>query len=244
VPVAEPEFSSGAADAVAPRPDLAEASPGPNPPPESPVNPDLPAFAQLCTLLGQTDTADAIRPLLSEAVRILDAAGLILWTWDAALDELRPALACGYPDSLLAQIPGVRVDADNATAAAFRLLDTCVIEGIEGATGALVIPLLTPTGCAGVLALELQHGSERSESVRALASILAAFLAQLVAAGPSESALYSEEPIVGPVGETRLIRVNVPSDGYVAVPVRSSGRTNAHRRQAAERAKARGAYMS
>ena len=42
--------------------------------------------------------------------------------------------------------------------------------------------LLTPTGCAGVLALELRHGGERLECVRAAATILAAQLATLVSA--------------------------------------------------------------
>ena len=46
----------------------------------------------------------------------------------------------------------------------------------------LVVPLLTPTGCAGVLALELRHGGERLESIRAAVTILAAQLSALVGA--------------------------------------------------------------
>ena len=51
-------------------------------------------------------------------------------------------------------------------------------------TGALAVPLLTPSGCGGVLAIELQHGRERLTAVRSIATILAAMLAQLIASAP------------------------------------------------------------
>jgi GAF domain-containing protein len=80
-------------------------------------------------------------------------------------------------------------DTDNATAAAFRSAQTCVVNGGDLTSGALVVPLMTPVGCVGVLAIELQHGSEQRESVRALVTIFAAQLARLVgAARPAEAA--------------------------------------------------------
>jgi hypothetical protein len=42
---------------------------------------------------------------------------------------------------------------------------------------------MTAGGCAGVLAIELQHGSEQARSVRALATIFASQLARLI--GPA-----------------------------------------------------------
>jgi len=57
-----------------------------------------------------------------------------------------------------------------------------VVDRGEMATGALGVPLLTPTGCAGALALALRHGGERLECVRAAATILAAQLSTLVSA--------------------------------------------------------------
>ena len=119
-------------------------------------------------------------PLLQEAASLLDAIGLIVWTWDEPGEELRPALAQGYADKVLTQLPVVGRDADNATAQAFRSGQTCTISGGDHASGALVVPLLTPAGCAGVLAIELPSGREQSGSVRAIATILAALLAQLV----------------------------------------------------------------
>ena len=77
--------------------------------------------------------------LLPEAARILDAVGLIVWVSDAQATELRPALAHGYSDKLLGQLPAVKRDADNATAAAFRSAQMCVVDGSDGASGALAV---------------------------------------------------------------------------------------------------------
>jgi GAF domain-containing protein len=151
--------------------------------------PDLLAAAHLCTELGRVDETREAAPLLQEAARILDAVGLIVWVWQPQATELRPALAHGYSDKVLAQLPRIGRDTDNATAAAFRSAQTCVVNGSDRASGALVVPLMTPVGCVGVLAIELQHGSEQWESVRALVTIFAAQLARLVgAARPAEAA--------------------------------------------------------
>jgi transcriptional regulator with XRE-family HTH domain len=153
---------------------------------ESPL--DLLPFAELCTSLGRVDSGSDIDPLLAEAARLLDAVGLIVWIWDARAVELRPALAHGYSDKVLAQLPRVDRDTNNATAAAFRAGQTCVVNSTDDASGALVVPLMTPGGCAGVLAIELQHGREESEFVRALAMIFAAQLATLIgSAQPAEA---------------------------------------------------------
>ena len=145
--------------------------------------PDLLAAAHLCTELGRLDETRNAAPLLEEAARILDAVGLIVWVWHQPASELRPALAQGYSDKVLAQLPRVRRDTDNATAAAFRSAQTCVVSGGDLASGALAVPLITPVGCTGVLAIELQRGREQRESVRALATIVAAQLARVIGTG-------------------------------------------------------------
>jgi len=141
------------------------------------TEPNLLAAAHLCTELGRADETGEAAPLLQRAANILDAVGLIVWAWDPQGTELRPALAHGYSDKVLAQLPRVRRDANNATAAAFRSTRTCIVNGSEMASGAVVVPLMTWEGCVGVLAVELQHGGEQRESVRALATIFAAQLA-------------------------------------------------------------------
>jgi transcriptional regulator with XRE-family HTH domain len=149
---------------------------------EAPPQPesDLAAAAHLCTELGCVYETRGAVPLLPGAARVLDAVGLIVWVWDPQGTELRPVLAHGYSEKVLARLPRVRRDADNATATAFRSAHTCIVNGSDLASGALVVPLMTPVGCVGVLAVELQHGSEQKESVRALATIFAAQLATLV----------------------------------------------------------------
>jgi hypothetical protein len=115
--------------------------------------------------------------LLKEAARILDAAGVVVWIWDCKEDALRPALAVGYPDAVVAQLPVVHRDANNATAAAFRSADARTVTASDRGHGALVIPIVKAAGCIGVLAIELRHGSERAATTRAVASIIAAQLA-------------------------------------------------------------------
>ena len=64
--------------------------------------------------------------------------------------------------------------------------------GTDLTNGAVVVPLMTPAGCVGVLAAELRHGGERREATRALATIVAAQLATLVSAAPSAGAANAQ----------------------------------------------------
>ena len=155
----------------------------------SPREPDLAAAAHLCTELGRVMETRDVPPLLEGAAKILNAIGLIVWVWDPQGTALRPALAHGYPDDVLAHLPGVRRDADNATATAFRSAETRIVTGSDLASGAVVVPLMTPGGCGGVLAVELTHGRENNESVRALAMIFAAQLATLIGFVPLAEAV-------------------------------------------------------
>jgi transcriptional regulator with XRE-family HTH domain len=142
--------------------------------------PDLLAVARVCTELGRVEDALELQRLLQEVAGILEAPGLVVWVWDQAADALRPALVHGYSDQVVAQLPTVGRDADNATAAAFRDGEARGIKGSGHASGALVVPLLTPDGCAGVLAIELQQGRGQTGPLTAIATIFASMLAQLV----------------------------------------------------------------
>jgi hypothetical protein len=140
----------------------------------TPRAPDLLAAARICTELGRVEHSRQVPPLLREAAGVLGAKGLIVWVWDALSEELRPALALGYPARVLAQMGALSRDADNATAAAFRSAEARAI------AGAIVVPLLTPAACAGVLAIELSSGARPAPPIMAIATILAAMLAQLI----------------------------------------------------------------
>jgi len=144
--------------------------------------PNLAAAAHLCTRLGRVLDTREVAPLLADAAEILDAVGLIVWSWDARATALTPSLVHGYSDAVRARLASVPTDAGNAVATAFRSAALCVVDS-DGFTGAVVVPLIGPSGCVGVLALELRHGSERRESVRAFATILAAQLVTLLGSG-------------------------------------------------------------
>jgi transcriptional regulator with XRE-family HTH domain len=146
--------------------------------------PDLIAAANLCTELGRVERSDQLPSLLREAARILDATGVVVWVWDAMTAELKPVLVHGYPDRLKARLGAVQRDAANITAVAFRTAQTCVVKGGEEASGALAVPILTAAACAGVLAIELPHGAEQAPAVRAIATFLAAMLAQVISLAP------------------------------------------------------------
>ena len=153
------------------------------PPVEAPrMNIDLLAAARVCTELGRVEQPTQVLPLLREAAQILDARGLIVWVWDALRAELRPALVHGYSPKVLSKLPPVPRDADNLTAEAFRAGETRAIDSSEEGTGAIVVPLRTAASCAGVLAIELRHATAQAEPVKAVATFLAAVLAQLIAA--------------------------------------------------------------
>ena len=172
------------------------------PEPASEPVPDFQAVASLCTRFGQVASPDDLPPLLRESADILDAAGLIVWLWDPAAGGLRAGLVYGYSEKVRSQLPAVPRDADNATAAAFRSAETCVIERNGQTRGALVVPLLTPDACAGVLAIELEHGGEQRKCLQGVATIIAAQLAQLAARSRPIETQREPERLPSAVGET------------------------------------------
>jgi hypothetical protein len=193
-------------------PDAADMEPAT---PAEPVQPgeqrlsdvDFMAVAQVCTGLASVGHATELQPLLQDAANILEASGLIVWLWDATTEELRPALVVGYSEKVLAQLPTVNIDADNPTAAAFRSGQPCIVGGGTH-SGALVVPLVEPEGCAGVLAMEFQDGREQVSSVHAASIILAAALSQLVTGARPADVSPNPEILEDRVGQaTRPLRV-------------------------------------
>jgi cytoskeleton protein RodZ len=177
VPGSESMVDEPVAAPAAPIADRA-APPTPQPPVVPQAHVDLEGVAALCTSLGRVFSRNEVQRLLGDAARILSASGLIVWLWDEIPEELRPALTYGYSDQVLAQLPIVKQDADNPTAAAFRSCEACEMPGSSRRSGALVVPMLSVEGCAGVLAIELQPGVH-PKTVRPVAAIIAAALTQL-----------------------------------------------------------------
>jgi hypothetical protein len=145
------------------------------------TGPDLGDVARLCTEFGQVRDVDALRNLLSQTAALLDASGLVVWMGDTAGGDLRPALAHGYTPSAFARIPALPRAADNAAAAAYRTgMQQIVRARADAATGAIVVPILTPEGCMGVLSAEVHGGSETSAQGQAVAALVAAQLAGIL----------------------------------------------------------------
>jgi hypothetical protein len=110
---------------------------------------------------------------------------VILWIADPDQRELNPIVAHGYPPQLLDRLGTIPKDADNVTAAAFRTALVQTVNGDGVSNGAIAAPLVTPGGCVGVMAAEVQRAAEKQEGKLAAAAIVAAQLATLV--GPPSS---------------------------------------------------------
>ena len=146
----------------------------------TPIGLDFPALADLCTRLSRAREAPEVTSALEDAAALVDAVGLTLWLPDSLGTALTAVFAHGYPDELVAQLPRVPVEANNASAEAFRTRAMAVVSGSDERTGALVAPLLTPSGCSGVVAIELRNGAEDRDDVRAAVTILAAQLSTVL----------------------------------------------------------------
>ena len=148
-----------------------------DPPPA--LDSSLERLADVCTNLAIAADAHDVADTVADAAEIVDASGAILWVWDPDQDTLSAAIAYGYSQQVLNELPRVRRADDNPVAAAFRTINTHIVDG-EGSNGAIVVPMINSYGCVGVLAFELPLGAERTPRVRVVATILAAQLATLV----------------------------------------------------------------
>jgi len=171
--------------------------PGPTEPShvaESPRVPvaELKAAAELCTGFGTARDISDLQSLLGQAATLIDASGLIVWLGSATGADLRPVLAHGYTDETLDRMKAIPQSADNATAQAYRSGRLQIVLARPGVSpGAVVVPLLSPDGTIGALTAEITGGAEASDSVQALAAILAAQLATVLA--PSAEAVETHD---------------------------------------------------
>ena len=134
---------------------------------------------------------------MARAADVMDASGLVVWLGDAAGGDLRPVIAHGYSNQVLARMPAVPRSANNAAAAAYRAGQLQIVLARPGsASGAIAAPLLSSAGCIGTLSAEIRDGGEASDSVQALAAIFAAQLAGVLATTPRPpSSGLSRQPL-------------------------------------------------
>ncbi len=176
-------------EASAPEPKAVEA-------PEPFVDPfvaptvDLSGAAELCVDLGRVLDGRDLPALMGRAADVLEAKGLVLWVSEGNGTVLRPSVAHGYSDRVLQRMGTLPADGDNVTSLAFRSRQPQVLRSTFDGHGAIAVPLLTASGCVGVLAAEVQ-GAKPGDTRFAVARMIAAQLATLVGPGssaPSKSA--------------------------------------------------------
>jgi hypothetical protein len=166
----------------------AAAAPAPSPPAAPAV--DLGSVATLCNDFARVPDTRALPALLERTASVLDATGVIVWIADPDGRELAPILVHGYPPQLATRLGTIARDATNLTASAYRtgLLQSVKADAIS--SGAIAGPLLSATGCVGVMAAEVKNGGEQQEDLLAAATIVAAQLATL--AGPPSARARAE----------------------------------------------------
>lgn len=142
--------------------------------------------AEVCVDLARVLDGRDVQPLLERAAAVLDAKGLVLWVVDQSGLVLLPSLASGYPDRVLRKLGSLDTAADNPTSLAFRSMQAQMIHSpTVGSTGAIAVPLITASGCIGVLAAEVKK-STPSDDTLSVARMFAAQLATFVV--PTSSA--------------------------------------------------------
>ena len=137
--------------------------------------------AALCGDLAKVvDTRD-VPPLFDRAASVLSARGAVLWVADSGGAMLRPSLTHGYSDRVVAKLGLLTADADNLTSLAYRSMrPQSVSGGTPESPGAIAVPLLSSSGCIGVLAAETRQ-QQPGHDVLPVAQMIAAQFAALVA---------------------------------------------------------------
>lgn len=151
---------------------------------------NLPGMASLCGDLAKVTDTRALPALIERAASILGASGIVLWIADPDGRELSPIVVHGYPPQLANRFGNLAREAENVTASAYRtgLLQT--MKGDAISNGAVAAPLVSTTGCVGVMAAEMRDGGEQQEGLLAAATIIAAQIATLV--GPPAAKVKAE----------------------------------------------------
>lgn len=158
-------------------------APPPLPPPAPAPALHLEAAADLCVDLARLIDGRDLPALLERTVKVLEAKGAIIWTADRDGTTLRPSLTHGYSDKVLGRLGTLRPEDDNVTSLSFRSARPQTMSGATAdAAGAIAVPLITASGCTGVLAVEVRSSKPISE-LTALATIIAAQFSTLIGPG-------------------------------------------------------------
>ena len=165
----------------APQPVPAAAPAAPTPAPLVPRPVSLSAAAELCVDLARLVDGRDVPGLLERTAILLDAKGIMIWAVDTGGALFRPSMCHGYSEKILTRLRPLQVDGDNVTSLAFRSMQAQSMPGTAAAeSGAIAVPLITGSGCVGVLAAEVRPGKPHPDLLP-IARIVAAQFSTLVA---------------------------------------------------------------
>lgn len=162
-----------------------EAAPAPAP---SPIidQPHLAEAADVCVDLARLLDERDLPALLSRAASAIGAKGLVLWVLDESGQSLRASVAHGYSERMLQRLGQLPVSADNVTSTACRTLQPQWVPGQSAdRPAALAVPLVSVSGCVGVLSAEVTNATEDGHQLP-LTRLVAAQLSAII--GPDASA--------------------------------------------------------
>lgn len=149
----------------------------------------LNSAADVCTAFGCVQDLADLQRVLARAATLIDASGLVVWLGNGAGADLRPVVAHGYSEQVLALMRPVPRHADNAAATAYRTGTLQIVPAKPGTSlGAVVAPLVSADGCVGALTAEIKDNGEVSETVHALSVIFASQLAGVLSASTQAAA--------------------------------------------------------
>jgi hypothetical protein len=144
----------------------------------------LQAAADVCGALARVNQPLELAGLVERMHGVLDSRGTIVWIHDEANDALRPGLSAGYASTALGRMGTIPLSSDTPVATAFTRGEARSVRGTADAPGALVVPIVTAGGVAGVVTIELPPGNDRQPATLALTRIFAAQLAGLLGVNP------------------------------------------------------------
>lgn len=149
--------------------------------------------ADVCVDLARLLDGRDLPALLERAASAIGATGLVLWVIDEDRTTLRATLGHGYSDRMLHRLGSLQVSADNVTSVACRTLQPQVVPSASAAaSGAIAVPLISSTGCVGVLAAEVK-GVAAGDTHVAVARVIGAQLSAVITPTPAASSHAASE---------------------------------------------------
>jgi hypothetical protein len=150
------------------------------PAPVAPPQTGLAEAADVCVDLARLLDGRDLPALLERAASAIGAKGLVLWVIDEDRATLRATLGHGYSDRMLQRLGTLQVSADNVTSVACRTLQPQVVPSASAdAAGAIAVPLISSTGCVGVLSAEVK-GVAAGDNHVAVARVIGAQLSAVI----------------------------------------------------------------